>query len=579
MASGTTAQLIINTSALVTLGTDDMQTTGGEHLIVALLPVRLDAVDTACIQTHVLRHLGTGISADTIIDQGCSRFGFSCTNRCQLSFQTATEHDIGSTTRHVGRDGHRARAPGVLDDACFALVLLGVQDFVRDVLFLEKTCQIFTGLDRGGSNQNRLTLFNTFLDVLNDRVVLFALGEEDKVCTIITHHRAVCGYDNNLKPIDLLEFKGLGVSRTRHSCELVVEAEVVLVGDGGERLVLALDFHTLFCLDCLMQPIGPATSRHGSPGELVNDNDLTVLDDVVNILGEQRMRSQGRIEMMEHGDIGRVIQACIFIQYAFCDEQVLKRLHTLFGQVYLLAFLINRIIPRTFFFLLALKLWHHGIEREIERAVSIGRTGDNQGCARLIDEDRVHFIDYRKVQFSLDFLLNRVRHVVAQVVKTKLVIGAVGHVTGVGVSALLRGQATDDDANAQAEKVVELGHPLRVTTSEIVVDRDDVYTSALQRVEIYRGRGDQRFTFTSAHLGNLAVVEHHAADQLHIEVAHAERPAASLAGNGKGFWKHGGKLCTTGQTLAQLGGLGRELLVGERLETALQRVDGVDLSA
>jgi hypothetical protein len=47
-----------------------------------------------------------------------------------------------------------------------------------------------------------------------------------------------------------------------HARQLLVLAEVVLEGDGGERLVLALDLHLLLGLDGLVQPVAPAAAGH-----------------------------------------------------------------------------------------------------------------------------------------------------------------------------------------------------------------------------------------------------------------------------------------------------------------------------
>jgi hypothetical protein len=58
---------------------------------------------------------------------------------------------------------------------------------------------------------------------------------------------------------------------------------------------------------------------------------------------------------------------------------------------------------------------------------------------------------------------------------------------------------------------------------EVVVDRDDVHALAGQRVQVGGQRRDQRLALAGLHLGDLAVVQHHAAEQLHVEVAHAQR--------------------------------------------------------
>ena len=55
-----------------------------------------------------------------------------------------------------------------------------------------------------------------------------------------------------------------------------------------------------------------------------------------------------------------------------------------------------------------------------------------------------------------------------------------------------------------AEEAVNLAHPLRVATGQVVVDRDDVDALALERVQIGGQRGDERLAFAGLHLGDAA---------------------------------------------------------------------------
>jgi hypothetical protein len=75
-----------------------------------------------------------------------------------------------------------------------------------------------------------------------------------------------------------------------------------------------------------------------------------------------------------------------------------------------------------------------------------------------------------------------------------------------------------------------------------------------QGVQIAGERGDQRFSFAGLHFGNLALVQHHAADQLHIEVTHLHGAPAGLAHHGEGL----------GQNLVESRTLGGLQLVGIR---------------
>jgi hypothetical protein len=62
-----------------------------------------------------------------------------------------------------------------------------------------------------------------------------------------------------------------------------VHAEIVLDGDRRQRLGLALDAHAFLGLDGLVQAVAPAPAGHQAAGELVDDDDLVVLDDVLHV--------------------------------------------------------------------------------------------------------------------------------------------------------------------------------------------------------------------------------------------------------------------------------------------------------
>ncbi len=65
--------------------------------------------------------------------------------------------------------------------------------------------------------------------------------------------------------------------------ELLVEAEVVLEGDGGKGLVFLADVDAFLGFDGLMETVGPAAAGHEAAGELVDDDDFAVLDDVLDV--------------------------------------------------------------------------------------------------------------------------------------------------------------------------------------------------------------------------------------------------------------------------------------------------------
>ena len=107
------------------------------------------------------------------------------------------------------------------------------------------------------------------------------------------------GMTDDLEPVDLVELRLLRLGGAGHAGELLVHAEVVLDGDGGEGLRLALDLHPFLGLDRLVQPVRPAAARHDAAGELVDDQDLAVLHHVVDVLLVQGVRLQQLVDDVE----------------------------------------------------------------------------------------------------------------------------------------------------------------------------------------------------------------------------------------------------------------------------------------
>ena len=118
-------------------------------------------------------------------------------------------------------------------------------------------------------------------------------------------------------------------------------------------------------------------------------------------------------------------------------------------------------------------------------------------------------------------------------------------------------------------------HPLRVAAGEVVVDRDEVHAAPGQRVEVQRQRGDEGLAFAGRHLGDPALVQHDAADELHVVRHHvpdevvpdhhdrgAQQPAAGFANGGEGL----------GEKLVEARGQLLLVLVLQLVEPALQPI-------
>ena len=80
-----------------------------------------------------------------------------------------------------------------------------------------------------------------------------------------------------------------------------------------------------------------------------------------------------------------------------------------------------------------------------------------------------------------------------------------------------------------------LSHPLCVTLGQIVIDRNDVNALSLQRIQIRRGCGYKRLTFTCLHLGDTPLVKNDTTDELHSVVLHVQHSSGRLTDCGKGL--------------------------------------------
>jgi hypothetical protein len=91
----------------------------------------------------------------------------------------------------------------------------------------------------------------------------------------------------------------------------------------------------------------------------------------------------------------------------------------------------------------------------------------------------------------------------------------------------------DDDADGQAQELIDAAHPLGIAFGEVVVDGDDVDAFAFERIQIDGQPWRPAFCLRRSSFRRSALVQHHAADQLDVEVAHVEDAAAGFAATAK----------------------------------------------
>ena len=101
-------------------------------------------------------------------------------------------------------------------------------------------------------------------------------------------------------------------------------------------------------------------------------------------------------------------------------------------------------------------------------------TRNNQRGTSLIDKDGVNLVDDGIMMSTLNTHLWASNHVVAQVVKAKLRVCAVGNICL--IRRLFKAQAHTvlQKTNANTQELVDGAHPLTVSFSQVIVDSNNV---------------------------------------------------------------------------------------------------------
>ena len=129
-----------------------------------------------------------------------------------------------------------------------------------------------------------------------------------------------------------------------------------------------------------------------------------------------------------------------------------------------------------------------------------------------------------------------------------------------------------DDTYRKAERMVYLSHPYRVAARKIIVDCHHMHTLTRKSVEI---RGESRYeslSFAGAHLGDIALMQDHATDELDVEMTLTELATRDFAHGRKGFRSELVETLSLFKALTKGGRTRLEFVVGKRLESLLEGI-------
>ena len=280
--------------------------------------------------------------------------------------------------------------------------------------------------------------------------------------------------------------------------------------------------------------------------------------------------------MVQDADINGVVQALVFCNDLIGFQKPFNMIMTGLGEVGLLGLFINAEVAWPVLGLLFFQSGYQRVDPQIQIRPVGDHAGDDERRPGLVDQDRIDLVDNREMQAPLHPALFAEGHVVAQIIEAELIVCAIGNIAGIGRLALLHGKAGYDHPGAQAQKGINLSHPLGVTPGQIVIDRDHMHAAARERVQAGRERGHQGLALARAHLGDIAVIQRHAADQLHIEMTHAEHPPTGLAHQRKGLGQHGFQPLAARDPRSQGRYAGRKVRLAKAPQIFFERVDLLD---
>ena len=540
LPSGAPAQLVVDAPRLMPLRTHNVQPARRDHGFVILGRIRrVPLVDLFPVLLRRLVFLSLVVKSQhprgrrridrALSHADCARHRLLHQLLTRHKFRIPAKQNVRSASGHVGGNGHHPQPSRLRHDLRLALVILRVQHHVPHPLARQDLRQQLRLFNRRRAHQHRLLVLVQPRNFIRHREVLLLRRPEHHIGILQPPHRHVRRNHHDVQLVNLVELRRFRLRRARHPGKLLVQAKIILEGDRRQRLVLAPDVHAFLRLHRLVQPVRPAPPRHQPPRELIDDDDLAVLHHVLHVAPVQRVRLDGRLHVVLQIPVLRIGDVAD-------PQQSLDLLPPLVRHRYRLMLLIDHVIAgqnllfRTLLDLLAqFQRRDNPVHARVLVRRLIRRPGNNQRRPRLVDQDRVHLVHNRVIVPALHAVRQFELHVVAQVVEPKFVVRPVGDVRPVRLPPLVVVQVVDDHAHRQPEEFVNLPHPLRIALGQVIVHRHHMNAMPGQCIQITRQRRHQRLAFAGLHLGNLALVQHHAAHQLHVEVPHVHGAPSRLA--------------------------------------------------
>ena len=520
LTTRTTTQLVINSSGFMPFCTQNIQTACflDRHCFF------LDFLTEFAVQFLIFFSgcqyffiVGIGVT-----DGFCDDFFRICflPHFCSCQkFCITAQHNIRTTTSHVGCNGNCTQLTSLCNNFCFLCVILRIQDFVLDTLLLQHCGEQFGFFNGNRTNQYRLSFFVAFNNLFNDGTILCSFCPVNQIVPVNSLNWSVGRDCDNIQLVNFPEFVFFRHGSTSHTGELVIQTEIVLECDCCQSLTLSSYLHMFLRLNCLMQTIIKPSAQHLTTSKFINDDNFAIFYDIVNILPHNTIGFQCLIDVVQQGQVFRCHQV-INCKIIFCF------LDTTTGNGCSLCLFINDVIGifiGIFLILLAVHFDNHGrsqslcelVHNAIQRSGLVPTTRNNQWRSCFINQDGVHFVDDGKVMFPLYLVFLIDNHVISQVVKAQFVVSTISNITGICFTPLVIGQTMQNTANRQAQEPKHLAHFIGLCFCQVVVYGDNMNALARQCIQIGCNAGYQSFTFTGFHFCNSSLMQNDCTNNLY----------------------------------------------------------------
>src|SRR5262245_46895335 len=214
-----------------------------------------------------------------------------------LFFPGPAQTDVRASAGHVGRDGDRSDGACPGDDLGLSLVVLRVERSACDSGLAQLKGERLGFFNACGADQNGTPRCVRAADLGDERPVFRVFVSEDHVRQVFADARAVRRDGDYFDAVEIFQLFGRGSRRGGHAAELWVMLQEVLQSDRTQDAPARPDRQRFLGFERGLQAVRPAPVVHHSTGEFIHQLYAPIAHDVIDVPQQQRPRVQRLIDL------------------------------------------------------------------------------------------------------------------------------------------------------------------------------------------------------------------------------------------------------------------------------------------